>query len=139
MLTVKALHIISLVAWMAALFYLPRLMVYHADVPPGSPQSETFKVMERRLLKAIANPAMIATWIFGITLATMEHAWPEHWLHAKLLCVVILSAVHMGLARWVRLFGADRNPHSARFYRIVNEIPTLLLVIIVFLVVLKPF
>jgi putative membrane protein len=136
---VKAAHIVSLVAWMAGMLYLPRLFVYHADAAPGSGLSETFKVMERRLLKAIINPAMAATWIFGLILAWSAGFFSAPWLHAKLLLVVLLSATHGFFSRTVRTFAEDRNVRSARFYRIVNEVPTVLLVLIVLLVVLKPF
>ncbi|MQT12880.1 protoporphyrinogen oxidase HemJ [Segnochrobactrum spirostomi] len=135
----KILHILSLIAWMAAMFYLPRLMVYHADAAPGSDKAETFKVMERRLLKAIATPAMIATWVFGLLLAWQGGWFVSGWLHAKLLLVLILSGVHGYLAGAVRRFAADANTKSARFYRILNEVPTVLLIGIVILVVLKPF
>ena len=137
---VKAFHIIAVIAWMAGMLYLPRLFVYHFVAEPGSVQSETFKVMERRLLRAIINPAMIATWLFGLALA-FDQGWfrPLHWLDAKLALVLALSGVHGFFARWVKDFAADRRPHSQRFFRIVNEIPTLLMIGIVILVVLKPF
>ncbi|HEX6958033.1 MAG TPA: protoporphyrinogen oxidase HemJ [Ferrovibrio sp.] len=138
-LWLKALHIISVIAWMAGMLYLPRLFVYHAAAKPGSSESETFKVMERRLMQAIINPAMIATWIFGLSLATMGNLWSQGWLHGKLALVICMQIVHVLLARWRRQFAEDRNAHSQRFYRIVNEIPTLLLIGIVLLVVLKPF
>ena len=136
---VKALHIISLIAWMAGMLYLPRLFVYHCDAPAGSAQSETFKVMERRLLKAIINPAMIATWIFGLTLVWQGGWWKSGWFHGKLLLVVILSGVHGIYVRRLKEFAADRNTRSARYYRVLNEVPTLLMVVIVILVVVKPF
>ena len=139
MLWVKSLHVISVIAWMAALLYLPRLLVYHAESPPGSEKSETFKVMERRLLKAIANPAMIATWVFGIWMAVLSSAWNDGWFWAKLAAVLGLSAFHGALARWVGEFAQDRNTRTARFYRIVNEVPTLLMIAIVLLVIVKPF
>lgn len=139
MLWVKAFHIISVIAWMAAQLYLPRLLVYHAESPAGSEKSETFKVMERRLLRGIANPAMIATFVFGIWYATWLGVWGDGWLHAKLAVVLALSAYHGLVARWVRAFANDRNTHSARFFRMVNEIPALLMVAIVILVVVKPF
>ena len=138
-LWVKAAHVVSIIAWMAAMLYLPRLMVYHAGVPAGSDTSETFKVMERRLLKAIATPAMIASLVFGIWLAFLIGAWDEGWLHAKLLFVLGLAGMHGFMARSVRAFAADRNERSARFYRILNEAPTVVLVAIVILVVVKPF
>ena len=139
MLWVKAAHIVSVVAWMAAQLYLPRLLVYHAESAVGSEKSETFKVMERRLLRGIANPAMIATFVFGIWYATLIGAWGETWLHVKLAFVLALSAYHGLVARWVWAFAKDRNVHSARFFRMVNELPALLLIAIVILVVVKPF
>ena len=138
-LWIKALHVISVIAWMAGLFYLPRLFVYHVDAPIGSQQSETFKVMERRLLKAIMNPALIAVWVTGLLTAYEEQAFTDHWLHLKLLLVVIMSGFHGFLSRYTRMFAADANKHSGRFYRIINEIPTVLMVVIVFLVIVKPF
>ncbi len=139
MLWVKALHIISAIAWMAALLYLPRLLVYHAESAPGSEKSETFKVMERKLLRMIATPAMMSTWVFGLWMAWLIGAWSDGWFHAKLLFVVLLSAYHGFAARWVRDFANDRNTRSPRFYRMVNEIPALLMIGIVILVVVKPF
>ena len=138
-LWLKALHIISLIAWMAALLYLPRLFVYHTGVAAGSEASETFKVMERRLLKAIMTPAMIATWVFGLWLAYEGRLFTAPWLHAKIALVVVLSGIHGMMAKWVREFAQDRNTRSTRFYRIANEGPTILMVLIVLLVVLKPF
>jgi len=135
----KALHVISVIAWMAGLFYLPRLFVYHAESAPGSDKSETFKVMERRLLKAIMNPAMIATWLFGILVAFAGGWWTAPWLHAKLLLVLVMSGFHGWLARCRRDFAEDRNRHTSRTYRIANELPTLLVILIVVLVVVKPF
>jgi putative membrane protein len=138
-LWLKALHIISVIAWMAAMFYLPRLFVYHAEAGPGTPQSETFKVMERRLLKAIMTPAMISSWIFGLWVAYEGGFFSSGWLHAKLMLVFVMSGLHGYLARCVRQFAADANTHSSRHYRIVNEVPTVLMVLIVILVVIKPF
>ena len=138
-LWVKAFHVIAVIAWMAALLYLPRLFVYHCDAPKGSPQSETFKLMERRLLKAIMTPAMVVTWVLGLYLAVSGGWFASGWLHAKLLLVVGLSAAHGFLAGCVRRFAQDRNERSARFYRIVNEVPTLLMIGIVILVIVKPF
>lgn len=135
----KALHIISVIAWMAGMLYLPRLYVYHAAVEPGSAQSETFKVMERRLLKAIINPAMIATWIFGLSMATIGDLWDQHWLQAKLALLVGMMVIHGKLSRWRKDFEADRNIHSQRFFRFINEVPTLLMIGIVLLAVVKPF
>ncbi len=114
-LWLKAFHIIAVIAWMAGMLYLPRLFVYHCEAAPGSPQSETFKVMERRLLQAIINPAMIATWVLGLWLAWGGTWWPAHWLHAKIALVVAMSAVHGVFARWVKDFAADRNTRSAEF------------------------
>jgi len=141
---IKAFHIIAVIAWMAGMLYLPRLLVYHCAAEKGSIQSETFKVMERRLLRAIINPAMIATWVLGLWLAwygpDSRYGWfASGWLEAKLALVVVLSAVHGLLARWVKAFAADRNQHSQKFYRIINEVPTVLMIAIVILVVLKPF
>lgn len=138
-LWLKALHIISVIAWMAAMFYLPRLFVYHAETVPGTRQSETFKVMERRLLKAIMTPAMISSWIFGLWVAYEGGFFSSGWLHAKLMLVFVMSGLHGYLARCVRQFAADANTHSSRHYRIVNEVPTVLMVLIVILVVIKPF
>lgn len=135
----KAAHLIAVISWMAGLLYLPRLMVYHVAAEPGSIQSETFKVMERRLLRAIATPAMLVTWVLGLILATMGNLWSSPWLHLKLAGVVGLSVIHMAAARWVRQFAADANLHSARYYRIVNEIPALLMIWIVVMVIVKPF
>ena len=139
MLWIKAFHILAVISWMAALLYLPRLMVYHAESAVGSERAETFKVMERRLLRGIATPAMMATWIFGLTLAWQVRAWEQGWFWCKVACVLGLTAFHMSLARFVRDFGADRNTRPARFYRMVNEIPTVLMLAIVILVVVKPF
>ncbi len=139
LLWLKALHVIAVIAWMAGMLYLPRLMVYHADTPVGTPQSETFKVMERRLLKAIINPAMIATWVFGLWLAYESGFFKMGWLHAKLSLVLIMSGLHGYLSGQVRKFAADQRPHTARHYRILNEVPAVLMVAIVILVVVKPF
>ena len=136
---IKALHIIAVIAWMAGMLYLPRLFVYHCDAEPGSKQSETFKTMERRLLRAIINPAMIVTWLAGLYLALSGHWFSAGWLHGKLLLVLLLSGVHGFFARCVKDFAADRNHRSQRFYRIINEVPTLLMIGIVILVVVKPF
>ncbi len=135
----KALHIVSVIAWMAGLLYLPRLFVYHAEAGPGTPQSETFKVMERRLLRAIMNPAMVAVWVFGLLLAWQGNWWMAPWFHGKMLLVALLTVVHHVYARWRKDFEADRNTKPARTFRYWNEVPTLLMIGIVFLVVLKPF
>src|SRR3984957_17946606 len=124
---------------MAGMLYLPRLFVYHCEAEPASKQSETFKVMERRLLRAIINPAMIAAWLLGLWLAYEGGWFAFHWLEGKVVLVLALSGVHGLLARWVRDFAADRNRHSQRFYRIINEIPTVLMIGIVILAVVKPF
>ncbi len=134
-----ALHLIAVVAWMAGMLYLPRLYVYHARSQPGSELSETFKVMERRLLRAIINPSMIAAWIFGLLLAWRGHHWGEGWFHAKLALLICMQLVHAGYARWRRHFAKDVNTHGDRFYRVMNEVPTVLLILIVLLAVLKPF
>jgi putative membrane protein len=136
---IKALHIIAVIAWMAGMLYLPRLFVYHSEAETGSKQSETFKVMERRLLRAIINPAMLVTWLAGIYLAWVGHWLAAGWLHGKLLLVLVLSGVHGFFARCVRDFAADRNQRSQRFYRFINEVPTVLMIGIVILVVVKPF
>ena len=139
MLWLEAFHIMAVVAWFAGLLYLPRLFVYHCEAAPCSVQSETFKVMERRLLRDIINPAMIATWALGLWLAWDAGFFSDGWLHAKLALVVILSGVHGFFVRCVRDFANDRNMRPQRFYRIINEVPTLLMVLIVILVVVKPF
>ena len=135
----KALHVIAIIAWMAGMLYLPRLFVYHAEAPKGSIQSETFKIMERRLLKAIINPAMIATWVLGLILVWQGGWWTAGWLHGKLLLVLILSGLHGVYVRRLKDFAADRNARPARYYRILNEVPTVLMIGIVILVIVKPF
>ncbi len=139
LLWLKAAHILSIIAWMVGMLYLPRLMVYHATVGPRTPQSETFKVMERRLLYGIVTPALVAVWITGPWLAYAEGAFQEHWLHGKLLLVVLLTGVHGILAGNVRRFANDANPKSPTYFRVLNEVPTVLLIGIVILVVVKPF
>jgi putative membrane protein len=138
---IKALHVIAVIAWMAGLLYLPRLFVYHCDVPRGSPESERFKVMERRLLKQIMTPAMIAVWVLGLLLVATPGVidWAAGWWHVKLLLVILMSGFQGGLSRWRRDFLEDRNTRSQRFYRIANEIPTVLMVVIVIMVIVKPF
>lgn len=135
---IKALHIVAVMAWMAGMLYLPRLFVYHAAAKPGSELSETLKAMERRLLRGIVNPAMIAAFIFGGMLLTVQD-WGHGWLWAKLALVLGMAALHGMFARWRKDFEQDRNARPARFYRIANEAPTLLLIAIVFLAVIKPF
>lgn len=143
-LWLKALHIAAFAAWMATMWYLPRLFVYHVGTPPGSESSETFKVMERRLLRAIGTPAMIATWIFGIGMVLVAFSRGFDlagmgWLHAKLVLVILLSATHGVLSAHRRRFARDERPKSAVWYRAVNEIPTVLFLAIVFLAVIRPF
>ena len=135
----KALHVISVIAWMAGMLYLPRLYVYHCAAKPGSEQSETFKVMERRLLRAIINPAMGAAWIFGLAMAWLGDLWGQPWFQAKFCLVIGMSIVHALFSRWRRQFAADANRHSARFYRFWNEVPTLIMIGVVILVIVKPF
>ena len=138
-LWIKSAHIISVIAWMAAMLYLPRLMVYHVDADPGSDLSETLKIMERRLLKAIMTPSMIGTWIFGLTLSVMYETWSEPWFWCKFFLVVVLTFMHFGAAKWVKDFANDDNQRSAKFYRVVNEVPAVLMIFIVIFVVVKPF
>lgn len=135
----KAFHVIAVIAWMAGLLYLPRLFVYHCDAQPGSVQSETFKTMERRLLRGILNPAFILVWVLGLLLAWRANWWAAHWFHAKMLLVTGLSVLHHLFALWRKDFAADRNARTPRFYRIVNEVPAVMMVGIVLLVILKPF
>ena len=134
-----AFHVVAIVAWMAGILYLPRLFVYHADTEPGSDKSETFKAMERRLLRAIMNPAMIAAWGAGIWLAIWSEAYREPWMMTKFALVLAISGIHGWLAARQRDFERDANRRSARVYRMVNEVPTVLLIGIVILVVVKPF
>jgi protoporphyrinogen IX oxidase len=141
---VKAFHIIAVIAWMAGMLYLPRLFVYHCEAEKGSVQSETFKVMERRLLRGIINPAMIAAIAFGLWLGWMgpdsRYGWfAAGWLQAKIVLVLVMAGVHGLFVRWTKAFAAGRNRHSQKFYRIINEVPTVLMILIVLLVVLKPF
>jgi protoporphyrinogen IX oxidase len=138
---VKALHVIAVLAWMAGMMYLPRLFVYHADAPTGSEQSETFKVMERRLYRGITTPAMIATWLFGLWLAFGFGIvdFSQGWMWLKAAMVILLSAVHGYYGRLMRGFQQDRNDKPARFYRAINEVPFVLAIIIVIAVIVKPF
>lgn len=136
---IKALHVISIIAWMAGMLYLPRLFVYHCEAEVGSKQSETFKVMERRLLKGIINPAMMVAWIAGLWLMWQGGWYAAHWFHVKFALVFGLSAVHGFFSRWVRAFANDANPHSQKFYRIINEVPTVVMIGAVILVIVKPF
>ena len=138
---VKSFHVIAMVAWMAGLFYLPRLFVYHCDVKSGSAESERFKVMEHRLLRQITTPAMIATWAFGLLLVMTPGVvdWTRGWWHMKLLSVLLMSGFHGAVSKWRREFLEDRNTKSPKFYRIANEVPTVLMVVIVVMVIVKPF
>ena len=132
-------HIVAVITWMSAMLYLPRLYVYHTQTQPGSESSERFKVMERKLLKGIMNPSMIAVWILGPTLAWITGAYLDTWLHVKFVLVIALSALHGLNVRHCRAFAEDRNMHSARYFRIINELPAVVMVLIVILVVIKPF
>ena len=138
-LWLKAAHVIAVIAWMAGMLYLPRLFVYHAEAGPGTPQAETFKVMERRLLRLIINPAMVATWALGLWLAYEGGFFRSGWLHGKLALVLILSGLHGYYSAAVRAFAEDRNLRSARHWRIMNEVPAVLMALIVILVIVKPF
>jgi putative membrane protein len=138
-LWIKALHIIAVIAWMAGMLYLPRLFVYHCEAPAGSPQSEMLKVMERRLLRVIVNPAMIAVWILGLTLAYVTGAYADTWLQLKFVLVIALSGLHGFFAATVKRFARDANTRPQSFYRIINEVPMLLIIGIVILAVVKPF
>lgn len=135
----KAVHVIAVISWMAGMLYLPRLFVYHAEVGPGTPQSETFKVMEQRLLRVIINPAMTVTWVLGLWLAWQGFGFSGGWLHLKIALVVAMSGLHGYFSKAVRLFAEDGNEKSARHWRLMNEGPTLLMIVIVVLVVVKPF
>lgn len=136
---VKAVHVIAVISWMAGMLYLPRLFVYHCAAEAGSTQSETFKVMERRLLNAIITPAMVVSWVLGLWLVWAGGAYAAGWLHAKVVLVLVLSALHGFFVRCVRQFALDENRHSQKFYRIINEVPAVLMVGIVILAVVKPF
>lgn len=136
---VKAFHVISVIAWMAGMLYLPRLFVYHANSPVGSPQSEIFKVMEGRLLNVITSPAMVVAWVLGTWLAWRSGYWAAPWFHAKLTFVLLLSGLHGYLSAATRAFREDRNTKPARHWRIINEVPTVLMILIVIMVIVKPF
>lgn len=138
-LSLKALHIIAVISWMAGLLYLPRLFVYHAAAAPGSEQSETFKVMERRLLKYIMLPAMVVSWLAGLALVLLGEWIGAGWFHAKFAAVIALSLMHGLFSHWATEFSFDRNRHNQKFFRIVNEIPTLLMIATVILATVKPF
>ena len=136
---IKAFHVIAVMAWMAGMLYLPRLFVYHSEAPLGSPQSETFKMMEQRLLDIITTPAMVVTWVLGVWLAWRGGFWVAPWLHAKIALVLVMSGLHGYLSAAVRSFREDRNTKPARHWRIINEVPTVLMIGIVILVIVKPF
>ncbi len=136
---IKVLHVLAIISWMAAILYLPRLLIYHCGTQAGSELSETFKIMERRLLKAIMTPAMIVSWMTGLYLAWSAGWIQSGWFHGKLLAVVLMSGVHGYLAGAVRIFARDANVRSHRFYRVINEVPTVLMIAAVCLVILKPF
>ncbi|WP_439816638.1 protoporphyrinogen oxidase HemJ [Zavarzinia sp. CC-PAN008] len=137
---IKAVHVIAVIAWMAGVLYLPRLYVYHSDTRPGSPESEMLKVMERRLLRAIVTPAMIVVWLLGIALILWDPTiMSQGWLHAKLLLVLILSGMTGAMSAWRKSFERDERKRQAKFYRVMNEVPTLLMIGIVILVIVKPF
>jgi len=138
-LWIKALHIIAVISWMAGLLYLPRLFIYHTDAPVGSVQSETFKVMEQRLIRLIMNPAMMITWVLGLYLAWSVYGFRGGWLHAKIALVIALTVTHVYFSRSAKAFGRDENRHPARHWRLMNEVPTVLMIVIVILVVVKPF
>ncbi len=137
----KWLHIVSIISWMAALLYLPRLFVYHAEAGAGSAQAETFKIMERRLYKAIMTPAMLASWLFGLALiaALQIDFSTDIWIWAKLVLVLGLSGFHGHLGKIRKRFEQDEVPHTARYFRLINEVPTVIMLVVVFLVVFKPF
>lgn len=137
---IKALHIIAVISFMAGMLYLPRLYIYHVDAPVGSPQSETFKIMERRLLRVIINPAFFAALLFGgLMLWANPSLMSDGWFHAKLGLLVLMGGVHGVFSKWRRLFAEDRNTKSAKFFRVWNEVPTVLMIAIVLLAVAKPF
>ena len=140
-LWVKAFHVIAIIAWMAGMLYLPRLFVYHCETAPGSAESERFKVMEGKLLRMIMRPAILAVWVLGLTLSFLPatDAWHHGWFHAKFALVILMSAVHGLYTYWVRLFADDANTRPVRFYRLWNEVPTILMIAIVILAVVKPF
>lgn len=139
-LWIKALHVISIIAWMAGMLYLPRLFVYHAGAVAGSELSETLKTMERRLLKIIMNPAMVAAWVFGgLMLYANTGLFQQGWMHGKLLLVVVMTGLHHVFAKWAKQFAADQNKRAPKFYRIANEVPTALMILIVFFAVAEPF
>ena len=136
---VKVFHIVSVISWMAGMFYLPRLFVYHFDSSIGSEQSEVFKTMERRLMRGIMTPAMIASWIFGIWLMVLLEAWQDGWFVTKFFLIILLTAYHGVCVGWMKEFARDERKRSTKFFRVVNEIPVVLMIFVVILVVVKPF
>ncbi len=135
----KALHIVAVISWMAGMLYLPRLFVYHCETAVGTPEYERFVVMELKLMRVIINPSMAAVWVLGAALVVALGVWDAPWFHAKLTLVIVLSGLHGMFSRWRRDFEQGRNTRTQRFYRIVNEIPAVLMTLIVVLVVVKPF
>lgn len=139
-LWVKAVHVMAIIAWMAGLFYLPRLYVYHTQTTPGTPESERFKVMEAKLLRIIMNPAMIVSWVLGLGLVALEPSWlSDGWLHAKILLVLLMSGSHGAMAKWRKELERDERKRTEKFFRAMNEVPTVLMIGIVILVIVKPF
>ncbi|MBI1300502.1 MAG: protoporphyrinogen oxidase HemJ [Alphaproteobacteria bacterium] len=138
---IRALHVIAFISWMAGLLYLPRLFVYHANAEKGSELSETLKVMERKLYRIIMNPAMIATWVFGLLMlfARWDLIMMSHWMHAKLLLVLLMTGAHHVMLKHLKRFAKDENQKSDKFFRILNELPTVLMILIVILAVVEPF
>ncbi|MCO6188006.1 protoporphyrinogen oxidase HemJ [Rhizobium sp. L1K21] len=138
-LWMKSLHVIAVISWMAGLFYMPRLFIYHTGAAVGSEASETFKVMERRLMTVIMWPAMVLSWVFGLWMAWFVFGFQGGWLHMKIAAVVLLTVAHVHQARSVRAFHNDERLHSERYWRLMNEVPTVLMIVIVVLVIVKPF
>jgi len=138
-LWIKALHVIAVFAWMAGIFYLPRLFVYHVTAVPGGELSNTLQVMERRLLKVIMTPSMIAAWVFGLWAALIADVFSEGWFHVKLALVLAMTVFHMVLGKWRKNFETDSNTKTEKFFRTINEVPTVLMVFIVILVIVRPF
>ncbi len=138
-LWLKAIHIMAVIAWMAGMLYLPRLFVYHCETEVGTAEYERFKLMERKLMRVIINPSMIAVWVLGLLLAFAIGAWSQPWFHAKLLLVTGMSGLHGMFSKWRRDFEQGKNTKTQRFFRIVNEVPAVLMILIVILVVVKPF
>lgn len=137
---ILSLHIISVISWMAGMFYLPRLFVYHTRLEIGSDASEMFKEMERKLMRIIINPAMTASWIFGLAMSFGQDSWHAGgWFYVKFAAVLVLSGFHGFLSRWRKDFEKDQNKHTEKYFRMMNEVPTILMMIVVFMVILKPF